>query len=376
MSRPRIRVAVFLAVFGVPGLAPARGEVFPGDDWQRAEPASQGVDRARLEAAVRYLEEHSGRDGMRQLVIVRNGYLVWSGDDVGKVHGIWSCTKSFTSTCLGLLVDDGKCTLDTPARQFLPEMAESYPRVTLRHFATMTSGYRAVGDEPRGGYLHGPSTTPLVPSPRPLFAPGTHYAYWDSAMNQFAHVLTRIAGEPLDELFKRRIADPIGMDPKEWRWGDCGEREGLRVNGGSGNQAGHVFVSARQMARFGWLFLRRGNWSGRQLISRQWVEQATSVQVPADLPLGHPESGIPGPGVYGYNWWRNGRHPDGRPKWPGAPATTFAASGYNNNEMFVVPDWNLVIVRLGLDQSDREITDAEYGRFLQRIGEAITGAGG
>jgi hypothetical protein len=54
----------------------------------------------------------------------------------------------------------------------------------------MTSGYRAVGDEPRGDYLHGPSPTPFTPGP-PLFAPpGSRYAYWDSAMNQFAHVLT------------------------------------------------------------------------------------------------------------------------------------------------------------------------------------------
>ena len=79
------------------------------------------------------------------------------------------------------------------------------------HFATMTSGYRAVGDEPIGNYKHGPSKTPLLPSETPLFAPGTKFSYWDSAMNQFGHVLTRIADESIGELFQRRIADPIGM---------------------------------------------------------------------------------------------------------------------------------------------------------------------
>ena len=152
---------------------------------------------------------------MKQLVIVRNGRLIWEGADADEVHGVWSCTKSFTSTVLGLLIDDGKCRLDSLASEFLPDLAGSYPDVTLRHFASMTSGYRAVGDEPRGGYTHGPSPTPLVPDPRPLFAPpGSRYAYWDSAMNQFAHVLTRIAGEPLEELFRRRVAEPIGMDPR------------------------------------------------------------------------------------------------------------------------------------------------------------------
>jgi CubicO group peptidase (beta-lactamase class C family) len=375
MTSTRRCPGALLAALALIGPAWAGDVVFPGDRWQKADPASQGVDAAKLEAAVEFLKAHSGRDGVGQLVIVRNGYLIWQGEEADKVHGVWSCTKSFTSTCLGLLVDDGKCTLDTRAKELLPGMAETYPAVTLRHFTTMTSGYRAVGDEPRGGYLHGPSRTPFVPGPEPLFAPGSHYAYWDSAMNQFAHVLTRIAGEPLDELFQRRIADPIGMDPDEWRWGDFGEINGLRVNGGSGNNNNHVFISARQMARLGWLFLHRGRWRGRQLISSEWVDQATSVQVPAATPLGHPESGIDGPGVYGFNWWRNGRHPHGKRKWPGAPESTFAASGHNNNDMFVIPEWSMVIVRLGLDQSDHEITDEEYGQFLGNVGRSIIGVG-
>lgn len=327
MTHTRRYAAAMLVVLALIWPESAAGGVFPGREWQVATPASQGVDAAKLNAAVEYLKAHSGRDGVRQLLIVRNGYLIWQGDQTDRVHGIWSCTKSFTSTCLGLLIDDGKCTLDTPAKDSLPAMAKTYPRVTLRHFATMTSGYRAIGDEPRGGYLHGPSTTPLVPGPKPLFPPGSHYAYWDSAMNQFAHVLTRIAGDPLDQLFKRRIATPIGMNPKEWRWGDFGEVDGLRVNGGSGNNNKHVFISARQMARLGWLLLNRGRWGGRQLISSAWVDRATSVQVPAAMPLGHPASGIAGPGVYGLNWWCNGRHPDGKRKWPGArPARSLPAA--------------------------------------------------
>jgi hypothetical protein len=120
------------------------------------------------------------------------------------------------------------------------------------------------------------------------------------------------------------------------------------------------------------LFLNHGRWNDRQLIRSNWVHQATSVQVPASLPRGHLESDIRGPGVYGFNWWRNGRHPDGQRKWPGAPKTTFAASGYNNNDLFVIRDWNMVIVRLGLDQNDRAIQDEEYGAFLRQVGEAIS----
>ncbi len=85
-------------------------------------------------------------------MIVRNGYLIWKGSNVDKVHGVWSLTKSFTSTALGLLIDDGKTTLDTKARDIIPDMGDHYPELCLRHFTTMTSGYRAEGDEPRGSY--------------------------------------------------------------------------------------------------------------------------------------------------------------------------------------------------------------------------------
>lgn len=344
--------------------------VFPGQDWQRAGPESQGVDAVKLEAALDYLRENSGPDGISQVMVIRNGYAIWQGPEVDKVHGIWSCTKSFTSTVLGLLIDDGKATLETRAADHVPALAKAYPDVTLQHFATMTSGYRAARDEPRGGYRHGPSLTPFDPCSTPLFVPGTQYAYWDSAMNQFGNVLTRIAGEPIAELFRRRIADSIGMDPNEWHWGQFGPIDGVIVNGGSGNSNKHVFISARQMARLGLLFLNDGKWNDRQLVSADWVRTATKPQVPATLPL-WPDSGADGRGVYGLNWWTNGVKADGRRRWPGVPVGTYAASGYNNNDMFILPEWNMVIIRLGLDQNQCLMTDRIYAEFLRRISASL-----
>jgi CubicO group peptidase (beta-lactamase class C family) len=290
---------------------------------------------------------------------------------VDKVHGVWSVTKSFTSTVLGLLIGDGKASLNTMVSNNVPEMSENYPNLTLRHFTSMTSGYRAQGDEPRGNYTHGPSTTPFIPG-APLFRPpGSQYAYWDSAMNQFAYILTMIAEEPLEILLKRRLLDPIGVDPYQWRWGDFGEYRGYKINGGAGNNSNHIFISAREIARVGHLFLNQGNWDGEQLIPKDWVQKASAVQVPASLPLGHTESGLQGSGVYGFNWWVNGIHPNGERKWPDAPISTFAAWGHNNNNLFIIPEWDMVVVRLGLDQSDKEITDEINSQFIQKIGEAI-----
>ena len=347
--------------------------VFPDAVWHQVTPESQGVNAERLRAAVDTLERSVGKDGVNEMVIVRRGRMIWHGTDIDKRHGVWSATKSFTSTVLGLLIADGKCTLDTRVAEVLPELEAHYPELTLRHFTTMTSGYRAVGDETTGSYKHGPSNTPFAPNPQPLFTPpGTRYAYWDSAMNTFALALTKIAGEPVEELFQRRVAGPIGM--KDWDWGDYATVDGIVVNGGSGNGNKHVFITAREMARFGLLFLNRGNWNGRQLVPASWVAEATRLQVPAAMPWAHPESGIDGRGCYGFNWWVNGIKPDGARKLPAAPEGMFWASGFNNNKCFVVPEWDMVVVRLGLDGN---VGDGAWNGFFALLAEAVeAGTGG
>jgi predicted amidohydrolase/CubicO group peptidase (beta-lactamase class C family) len=352
-----------------PRVAADPGTAYPGETWEEVAPEAAGLDPGRLKLAVRFLEEHAGRDGVKELVIVRGGRIVWKGESAGRRHGVWSCTKSFTTTVLGLLVADGKCALETRAAEVLPVLAAAYPDATLRHFASMTSGYRARGDEPRGSYRHGPSETPFDPA-EPLFAPpGSRYAYWDSAMNQLGNLLTRIARESIADLFRRRVAERIGM--RDWEWGDLGDVDGIRAHGGAGNHDKHVRISSLELARFGHLLLQRGRWRDEQLLPAAWVDIATSVHVPAAHPLaGEP---IDGRGVYGLGFWTNGLRPDGRRQWPGAPIGTFAALGHNNNCLLVVPEWDVVAVRLGTDEGDRKITAEDIGEFLRLVGEAIPG---
>jgi len=77
--------------------------------------------------------------------------------------------------------------------------------------------------------------------------------------------------------------------------------------------------------------------------------------------------------VYGYNWWVNGVKANGMRKWPGSPPQTCAAVGHNNNYLFVIPPWNMVVVRLGLDESPVgfRISDETWGSFLKIIGDSI-----
>lgn len=351
--------------------AAATDMVFPARDWPAAEPATQGIDAHRLQVAIDYLLQQTSSDGANRLMLIRNGRSVFAGARAHRWQPVWSVNKVFLSTVLGVLTDEGRCHLDSLASEFVPELAQNFGDVTLRHFATMTSGYFAVGDDPRRSYTNGPSETPFLPGPEPLFAPpGSHYAYWDSAMNELGYVLTRVAGEPVEKVFRRRVAGRIGI--RRFDWKHIETVDGLEVNGGAGGANSGVQVSAQDLARLGHLFLNGGRWGDEQVLSRDWVAAATSVQVPPDTPLGpHALTGqYDGRGVYGYGWWVNGERPDGRRKWPDAPAGTFAAIGRSNNWLFVVPEWQLVIARLwGGEQG--EIGDDGLNEWLRLIGDAV-----
>jgi CubicO group peptidase (beta-lactamase class C family) len=354
---------------GVDTRLPKAQMVFPGRDWRQADSAAQGIDPAKLKLAIDYLGqgfcEHGGTG---TVFIARNGFVIWAGPDTDKEFQIYSATKSFTSTVFGLLIQDGKLSLGTLAKDLDPALAEQYPEVTLRHFATMTSGYDSAG----GNYEfdsqgRGDSWNPGPPAP-PIFPPGSKFRYWDDAMSQFGSLLTKAAHMPLDQFFKSRIADPIGMT--RWRWTENDTPTGRVLS-----WPGGIWTSSRELARFGHLFLNRGDWDGRQLIDASWVEQATSVQVPASIP----NDSLPrsrGAGVYGFNWWVNGVKPDGQRLWPGAPPRTFYANGLHNNVCIVIPEWNLVIARTNGGKKDGSKNtpanvDEIWSGFFSRLAAAV-----
>ncbi len=332
---------------------------FPEKDWREASPESQGVDGGALNAAIEVLDEICLDQGVEQGLVVRNGRMIWRGPDVDNKHTVWSCTKTFMSAAFGLLVDDGRCTPDSVAAEFDPRLSEHYPAVILRQFANFTSGYAHIDVD-----------HPFDPV-EPLYPPGACFHYSQSS-DELAHVLTRIAGEPLRDLFRRRIADPIGMDPKGWSWGDWGEVDGLPICGGSGSYEKGISITARQMARFGLLYAAGGRWGDAQVLSPEWMRESCSVQVAATVPPFDPEGWyLKLPGSYGLNIWLNGITPLGRRMWPDAPPGTVAIQGNMNNICFAVPEWRMVVVRLG---TDGRIDLDTYTRVFAALRDALTDA--
>jgi CubicO group peptidase (beta-lactamase class C family) len=322
------------------------------------KPADRG---AALKNAIDYLRGHCKSDGVRELIIIQDGKTLYEGDNTQRVHNIWSCSKSFTSTALGLLIADGKCTLDTLAADIDPKLRQLYPNATLRDFTTMTSGFSAKGRSRWEDENSDWSLTPYDPD-TPHFEPGSAYAYWDEAQMSLGRLLTRVAKQNLHEYLDERVFQPVGMGKVEWL--HEGEIDGIPICNGCTN----VKLNAKQFAKFGQLFLNKGKWNGKQIIPAEWVEQATRNQVPVDLSVGETDRiNVRGPGAYGFNWWTNG----GENRMPDAPPLTFYASGLHHNLLFVIPEWNMVIVRMGTDGNPAMGKPQAWNGFFAKLSKSM-----
>lgn len=326
-------------------------QIFPGDTWQRTTPESQGIDSARLYEALRYLHANSSGVGTDETVIVRNGYLIWEGPFSNNVHELYSCTKTFTSTVLGLLATEKVLSVDDYAVRYLPSLDDHYPdyaQIMLSHLATMTSGYNSIRGDGWEFYANDPSRhhehvlSYTTPGP-PLFSAGTSFKYHDPAVHVLGYALMKAADQPLEQIFRERVAEAIGM--KRFIWSSYGYKDGLLFNnpaGTPGKDQGGVYSSPCDLARYGLFYLNQGNWNGKQILDASFVERATSTQVPSHVKIQYFNL----TGRYGFFWWTNDIMANGMRPWPSAPPKTFAAHGAGRNFIFVIPEWHLVIVRL------------------------------
>lgn len=354
-------------VSGVPPVE--HSMVFPGTDWEERSPESQGVDSAGLKEAINYLHANAGGAGASEVAVIRNGYMIWKGSNIDHKHTINSGTKTFTTTVLGLLIQDGKLALDTSAVTYLPALDDAYPSyagITFRHLATMTSGYDGEKGIITSDMEWGDPARYLIPA-APLFEPGTSFKYHDPAVHLLGYIMTQVAREPLQNIFKQRIAGPVGLT--DWEWKHYGVVNGILLNNPSGIYEGGVHITSRGMARFGHLYLNRGNWNGIQLLDASWVDQATSNQVPTTLST----QGFDLRGRYGFMWWTNGVDAKGKRPWPSAPPRTYTSYGGARNFCWVIPEWNMVLVRMektvGMS-NENEIWDKFFAILKQGVSQS------
>jgi CubicO group peptidase (beta-lactamase class C family) len=318
----------------------------------------QGVDIKRLEQAVSSAFAPSGSEDLRNtraILVVFRGNLIaeryGDGFDRHSRHLGWSMTKSVMNALVGILVGQGKLSLDKPAP--VPFWQEDDRKsITLNHLMQAHSGLEWVedygGPSDATSMLFKKKDAGIFAADHPLeFPPGTVFEYSSGTTNIISWIVRQTVGDndyyqfPVRELFNR-----VGMHSMV-----------LEVDaGGTFVGSSFSYATARDWARFGLLYLNDGVVAGERILPEGWVQYSTT----------------PGPaseGIYGAQFWLNAGPPDNpraRPM-PDVPADTYSADGFAGQNVFVIPSRDLVVVKLSESRGDY----LDDNRFLADIIAAL-----
>ena len=278
------------------------------------------------------------RRGPASGLVLRHGYLVAEWGEPHRADVTFSATKSYLSTIAGLAYDSGRiASLDGLVGEAIDDGGFEPPhnsKITWHHLLQQTSewegtlfGIPDLVDRNRSSSLGGPPKG----THRELREPGTFWEYNDVRMNRLSLALLRLWREPLPDVLRRELMDPIGASDRwEWHgyrnsWVDVAGRRMQSVPGGA-HWGGGLWIDCFDHARFGLLLLRRGEWGEKRILSEDWIERATTP--------------CPENRCYGYLWWLN----TDRALYPGASPAAFAAQGAGGNVVLIEPERDLVIV--------------------------------
>jgi len=284
----------------------------------RATPESQGVSSAAIAKFLRAADEKV--NSMHSVMILRHGKVIaeawWAPEDATKPHVLWSLSKSFTSTAVGLAVEEGKLSIEDRVVGFFPddlpgEPTENLRKMQVKDLLTMSTGH---ADEPNVRQSQDWIKSFLAhPLPHP---PGTFFRYNTPATFMQSAIVQKVTGKTVVDYLQSRLFDPLGIQPPRWDTNP----QGISL-GGYG-----LFLKTEDIAKFGQLYLQNGKWEGKQLIPATWVQQATSKQVSnGDNPSSDWNQG------YGFQFWRC-RH------------NAFRGDGKDGQFCVVLPDQDAVVV--------------------------------
>jgi CubicO group peptidase (beta-lactamase class C family) len=289
------------------------------------------------------LEEYLDASGTTAFLVVHDDRLLYEryfdGYDEHSIHTSFSMAKSFASALVGIAIDEGHInSVNEPITNYIPELLEKDERfesITIRHLLTMSSGikYEEGGDLPWSEEADDTKTyyaTDLrklaLENSRIEGKPGEYFEYNNYNPLLIGMVLERATGMSVSRYLQQKLWKPMGMEA-DGSWSlDSTENGFEKMESG-------VNARARDFARFGMLFAEEGNWEGRQLISRGWVEESTRADTSTD-----PSQD------YQYFWWVN--TPEGE-------TYHFSARGNYGQYIYVAPETDLVIVRLGKEEGEQ-----------------------
>lgn len=347
---------------------------FPDSTWQTKKPAELKMNAALIDSAINFAihnetktdydlrianyKAHEREPGYRIAgpmkergkpagIILKNGYIVAQWGDVKRVDMTFSVSKSFLSTVAGIAIDDRLIkNIDDRVNEYvwdarLPDGQGKFEgphnaKITWRHLLTQSSDWSGclfdvcdwADRPPREGTIDDWKN-------RKLLEPGSTFEYNDVRVNLLAYSLLEVIRRPLPVVLRERIMDPIGASTT-WRWYGY-DNSFVNIDGqmiesvsGGGHFGGGIFINTLDQARFGLLFLRKGKWKNKQIISEQWVNSVNQPSAPNRS--------------YGLMWWTNEEGRLGN-----VSKKIYSADGFGGNFIVVDNEHDLVIVTRWLE---------------------------
>ncbi|GIV34606.1 MAG: hypothetical protein KatS3mg031_2141 [Chitinophagales bacterium] len=285
------------------------------------------------------LEEFLEKTGTTAFLFIRNDTIIYEnyfhGYSREKLSQVFSITKSVMSALVGIAIDEGYIqSIHQPVSDFIPEFAErGHNRLTLNHLLQMTAGLAFADYQTPAKLLnmyYSPDQEAIIKRIKQKYPPGTRFAYSSAATQILGMCLERAVGKKVVEYLEEKLWKPLGME--------YDAKFALERPDGDAKMYGGLAAAAIDLAKLGRLYLHNGNWNGTQLISEGWVK-ASRV---ADTIEGRSKR-------YAYCWWL-----DTYLRRIGYCDDDFFAGGYRGQTLYVNPDDNIIIVRLGLRESGIE----------------------
>ena len=368
------KLVLFLLI-SLSGLTWAQQDYFyPTEDqnWETKTPAHFKINQTRFDQAIEFAKNSGNPDtkDLRQAIlkgfefepyhkiigptkkrgescgiILKNGYIIGKWGDLNRVDMTFSVTKSFLSTVAGIALENGLIKdVNDPVVNYVWNGkfdGAHNGKITWAHLLNQSSdwsgelwgGYDWADRPPREGGIDDWKY-------RKLNEPGTKFKYNDVRVNLLAYSLLEVYRKPLPQVLKEKVMDPIGASTT-WRWYGYDNSwvniDGLKMQSvsGGGHSGGGLFINTYDQARFGLLFLSQGQWNGKKIIPKDWIEKATTPSKANEN--------------YGFMWWLN---PNGtNTQLSNISNNAYYAAGFGGNYIIVEPDLDLVIVLRWFDYS-------------------------
>ena len=337
------------------------GPYWPTDGWRTCSPEEAGMDSAKLTRAFEYAVNPDYK--VKSIVIVKDGYIVGEanfGDShIGTSHQSASMAKSFTSALVGIAIQQGLVkSIDEKVCQYYQEWdctdeIDYRSSITLRHVMTLTTGLDWEEDW-TPGYSGRNDTFEMVRSGdflgfmlqrKGLHEPGTTFTYSTGDPMLLSGIIQKVSGMTAFEFARKHLLEPIGISNLMW----------------SSDPRGHtltfagISAPAREYARFGYLYLKRGQWDGKYIVPEQWIDISTRAV-----------SGVDGWECYGLLWHVNLPLRLEAPH-SNIPSDGYMADGVGGQQIFIIPSKGLVVVKTASEDK----VQMNQATFLELILDSI-----